>query len=360
MEELRDLASDGLIADFIENPPRILSTENVSGVSLHIDDFWLRWSRVTRWPPYPYHSGIPTWRDMRTYFGARHDFIQKPPNWGDYCNRKGYPRDAHPVTVIVILRDPYDPKRFPDVPRSIDKHPIIYEHRPEAVGYLLTPGDFLACAGEGTLGGFLWNTNDSTYQAMSCAHVLGAAVARAYSPEPGIFTSKSEIGSVTFWDMPSASTGKCNRKIQPYAPVVDLALVTVDSATATSISVPGLGRVTADTAIANMDQDDPVDFVGYKSGHVKAKTAEFNIWKELKINGVATCYSDLFVIDHVNYPYIATSLAKPGDSGAWIASTSGAAVWWDGMLIGGDGIRAYCCFAENIMAKLAGEPLILP
>ena len=363
MEELRDLASVGVIADFVERPPIALSTENVSGVSLRIDDFWLRWERVTRWLPYFYPGPYPgplNRRDLRTYFGVRHDFAQKPPKWGDYCKRKGYPWDAHPVTVVVVLRAPYDPNRFLDAPHFVGQHPIIYEHRPEAVGYLLTPGDFLACAGEGTLGGFLWNTSDSTYQAMSCAHVLGTAMARAYSPEPNVFNSKTEIGSVTFCDMPGPSTGKCNRKIQPNAPVVDVAMVTVDQATAASISLPGLGRVTVDTPIADMDQDDPVDFVGYKSRHVQAKTAELSVWKELQINGVATCYSDLFVIDHVNYPYIGTSLAKPGDSGAWIVSTAGAAVRWDGMLIGGDGIRAYCCFAENIMAKLAGQPLIFP
>jgi hypothetical protein len=50
MEELRNLAIDGLIADFVENPPYFLTTEHVSGVSLRIDAFWLRWERAVRWP----------------------------------------------------------------------------------------------------------------------------------------------------------------------------------------------------------------------------------------------------------------------------------------------------------------------
>jgi hypothetical protein len=263
------------------------------------------------------------------------------------------------VTIIVILRAPFDPKRFPDAPRSVGPHPIFYEHRPEAVGYLLAPGDFLGCAAEGTLGGFLWNTNDSTYQAMSCAHVLGP-IGRAYSPQPNIFGSKTEIGRVTYCAMPTSPSTNCNRKIQPNAPVVDLALVTIDGGMATSIQVPGVGKITSDTPIADMDQDDQVVFVGQKSGHTPAKVAEMNIWKELKINGAPTCFSDLFVIDHLIYPYIASNLAQPGDSGAWVTSVSGATASWDGMLIGGDGIRAYCCFAENIMSTLSTEPLILP
>jgi hypothetical protein len=238
--------------------------------------------------------------------------------------------------------------------------PIVYEYRPEAVGYVLTPGDFIGCTGEGTLGGFLWNTSELSYQAMSCAHVLGQG-GRAYSPRLNVSGARTEIGSVTF-SLPPVAAGimKCNRAIQPNAPVIDLALVTVDAGTQTLLAIPDIGRVATDTAIANMDQNDPVRFFGQKSQGVQAKTAELNIWKELEINYTRTCFSDLFVIDHPSYPYIGTSLAQPGDSGAWIVTQSRGTVTWDGMLIGGDGIRAYCCFAENIMNALAGQPLILP
>lgn len=365
MEELRALASTGLIADFVENPPFSLSTEYVSGVSLRIDEFWLYWERAYLWPqigyPLPYHTPHPVpHRELRTFYGARHDFTPRPPTWSAYCRRKGYPiDDAHPVTVVAILRAPFDQKLLGDAPRAIGAHPIVYEYRPEAVGYALAPGDFIGCTGEGTLGGFLWNTSESSYQAMSCAHVLGES-GRAYSPRPNVFGTRTEIGSVTFSLLPVASGMKCNRAIQPDAPVIDLALVTVDAGTATLLTIPDIGRVAADSAIANMDQNDPVWFFGQKSQGVQAKTAELNIWKELKINCTPTCFSDLFVIDHPSYPYIGTNLARPGDSGAWIVTQSMGTVTWDGMLIGGDGLRAYCCFAENIMKTLAKQPLTLP
>ena len=86
------------------------------------------------------------------------------------------------------------------------------------------------------------------------------------------------------------------------------------------------------------------------------------MWKEIKIQGVPVCFGDLFVLDHPTHQYITTSVAKPGDSGAWVINTSGGVVAWDGMLIGGDGVRAYCSYSENIMNTLtnANQPLALP
>jgi hypothetical protein len=193
MEELRQLAQGELIGGFVENPPYPLSLENVSGVSLRIDDYWLSWhqynSTLRSIPISPISQ-----RAMRTFAGTRYDFTVKPPNWSEHCKQRGYRiADAHPVLVVVILRKPLDRQLFADAPWSVGPHPIVYEHRPEAVGYSVNCGDFIGCSGDGTVGGFLWNSSDMTYHGMSCAHVLGPVAnpgqspARAHSPRPNIF-----------------------------------------------------------------------------------------------------------------------------------------------------------------------------
>jgi hypothetical protein len=379
MEELRNLARGELIGDFIDNPPVPLSTENVSGVSLRIDDYWLGWTHINwshRFYPAPFP---PQWissslanvqRALRTFRGTRYLFSIKPLDWTTHCIQKGYPiKDAHPVTIVVILRKPFDPKLFAEVPRILGPHPIIYEYRPEAIGYAVSCGDYIGGAAEGTVGGFLFNTRDLSYHGMSCAHVLGTVAgpnqspSRAYSPKPNVFGARTEIGTVTFSRYPLTSLGaKCNNRLQLNAPVIDLALVEVDGGTHVNVSVSNAGRVSSVSRIASLGQDDPVTFFGYQSSQVNAIIAEANIWKEIKIQGVPTCFGDLFVLDHPTHQYITTNVAKPGDSGAWIINTSGGIVSWDGMLVGGDGVRAYCCYSENIMNTLtnANQPLALP
>jgi hypothetical protein len=125
---------------------------------------------------------------------------------------------------------------------------------------------------------------------------------------------------------------------------------------------PTVGKISGISPIGSIGQNDPVNFVGYASSHVNAVVSELNIWKEIKISNSPVCFGDLMVLDHPSYNYITVSLAKPGDSGAWVVNTSNNVATWDGMLIGGDGIRAYCCFSENIMntLTLANQPLVLP
>ena len=307
-------------------------------------------------------------RVYRSYFGDTYDFNSKPSDWDSYCKRKGYAaadswpgESIHPVLVVVILRRPLK-DIFPkggDYPRRLGPHPIIYEYRMEAEGYALRSGDFLGAAQEGTLGGFLWNSRDLTYNAVSCAHVLGRESVggkknRAYSPKPGALGAKVEIGDVIWSQMPSASsTTKCNSRADPNAPTIDAACAVIDGNTAPNLAFPGAGKITQWTPIASMGQGDPTSFYGNISGHVHAKIKEATIWKEIKLNGTPYCFKDIFALEDTVFQYVAAALAKKGDSGAWVVNATAGVVSWDGMLVGGDGQNAYCCYAANIMSALA-------
>jgi hypothetical protein len=385
MNELRALAQGEQIGSFVENPPPGLSVENVSGVGLRIDDYWLSWD-LSRpgWiqqgqPPTtvlfsPIGMGPEFQRHKRMFFGARYDFDSSPNDWAEYCARSGYVynatqtrKGAHPVAVVVILRKPLSTIfKGGDYPQHVGPHPIIYEHRKEAEGYALNIGGFLGGAHEGTLGGFLWHKVDLTYHAVSCAHVLGNAATsprsiRAYSPKPTSFGSRKEIGDVTWSQMPPPSgTTKCNSRTDPNAPTVDVAYAIVDSSIVPDLIVPRVGKINMSVPISTIGQSDPVSFVGQKSKKVDARVKEVTIWKELTLNGLPYCFKDIFALEHRNYQYIGQPLGRPGDSGAWVINVTSNVVGWDGMVIGGDGQNLYCCYAENIMSALQNPDLQLP
>jgi len=88
---------------------------------------------------------------------------------------------------------------------------------------------------------------------------------------------------------------------------------------------------------------------GKESGWIEAKIRYLEMWDEIWINNEPHCFGDLFVLERRPPWYINTELCVPGDSGAWVLTTPGDMASWAGMLIAGDGARAFCCFAEYIM-----------
>jgi hypothetical protein len=364
MQELRALARGPLIGGFISDPPSLLGLENVSGASLRIDEYWLHWFWATWQDLHPRSRSAWFQYERRAFFGAKYTFTDKPPRWTTHCRERGYPKDAHPVSVVVIMRRPLSRDLLADAPRSIGPHPVVYEHRPPAAGYSLDAGGFVGGHDEGTLGGLLQHSGNRAYYLVSCAHVLGQLPnapppPRVYAPKPRTLATRTEVGSISFSAYPSPSAGKCNRFVTGAA-TVDVAVAEVDAGVVVNTAIPRAGTPSSVAAIASIGQGDVVSFHGYKSGHVAAKVSEASIWKSLAIGGAPVCFSDLFVIDHPQHIYITQSLAQPGDSGAWVVNTSGGTTAWYGMVIGGDGVRAYCCYAENVMNELAPHSLVLP
>jgi hypothetical protein len=356
VNELRNLASDGSIADFIEQRPGSprLDMGMLGGVSLRLDEYWLSW-HWHRW--YWQHVILPAAgpsaidrRAARVHHGDRYDFAYLPDDWSDYCYRKRWKQDAHPVAVVAILRTEMR-EGIPDAwPRFVGNHPVIYEYRPEAVLQAISPGDSVTGATTGTLGGYLWRPSDGQHFALSCAHVFGEF--DPYKPQ-AVYAGSTNMGRVVDSHFPPVTTGACNNRISGLVidRSVDAAVADLSGAPSIALPLPGSGKVTAWTPIAHLSSGDQVT-IHAQSGRLSGKVKECNIWKELTFKGNTYCFGDLLVIEDTTHHYIASQFTKPGDSGAWVVSTGAGYPSWDAMLVAGDGANAYCSYAENVMAKV--------
>jgi hypothetical protein len=371
VQELRDLARAPLIAGFVADPPYLLSTDFVQGINLDIDPYWLRMYRASFAGYVESESGGQySYRFMRLLKGRTLNWDWRPSGWNYHCRTRGYAENSHPARVIVLLRELADSKFLAEAPRAVGSHPIRYEPREPCVAHALSsgpPGGPTVAPGKsigravppakgitgtsGTLGGFLRDSSNTRLFAVSCEHVCGGSGTTVYQPPPKS-PSHSSIGSVIHATSPSPAP-KCNRVRQPVA-VADLALIELHPNVVVSNVFPNLGTVQRVTLIGDMTPDDLVLFEGATSGHVDAKIAALNLWREVLVNGVPTCFGDMFTIESRQAWYVKPSLSQPGDSGAWILNQTNGITAWDGMLVGGDGVQAYCCFAESLFAECEG------
>ncbi len=122
MQELRDLAATTL-QGFIVDPPYLLSTERVQGVNLSIDRYWLRTYRSQ----YAWHTeGTPagfSFRTRRMAVGKTLDFKWRPAGWNRHCATLGYPENAQPVVIDVLLRERPDAGFLAEAPVPISLIP---------------------------------------------------------------------------------------------------------------------------------------------------------------------------------------------------------------------------------------------
>lgn len=352
MNELRDLARDGPIAEFVDRLDG-LPEHAASGVSLRIDEYWLAWFNWRSLHHYGPWSVLPaTQRSLRKHSGARYDFDRLPDDWNEHCARKGLRIPGHPVSVVVILRGEAG-EVIPDAwPRFVGYHPVVYEHRADAILEALSPSAEVTGVTTGTLGGYLWRASDGQHFGVSCAHVFGLQNAPGGSAVHA--TGVPFVGKVVESHFPSVSSGKCNNRLQPIATVstVDVAITDLSGKPAFSVAHPSIGKVAGRTLIQDIGQGDLVTLVGAKGRALSGRVKECNIWKQIKFNGNSYCFGDLLVVEDATHHYLPSKFTKPGDSGAWVIGTGAGYPSWDAMHIAGDGSCSYCCYSENIMALL--------
>lgn len=355
MNELRDLARDGPIAEFVDKLDG-LPDHVASGVSLRIDEYWLAWFDwwlARHYAPWPVLSSTAiVQRQWRKHYGMRYDFARVPDDWKEHCSRKGLYRPGHPVSVIVILHGEAGEGIPESWPRFVGDHPVVYEHRPDAVLEGIAPSAEVTGVTTGTLGGYLWRASDGQHFGVSCAHVFGfqnAPGGSAVHDTAGVF-----VGKVIESHFPNVSSGKCNNRLQPIATVstVDVAVTDLSGKPAFSVAHPSVGKIAGRTLIQDIGQGDLVALVGANGRTLIGKVKECNIWKELRFNGNSYCFGDLLVVEDATHHYLPSKFTKPGDSGAWVVSTGAGYPSWDAMHIAGDGSCSYCCYSENIMALL--------
>lgn len=367
MQELRDLANK-ILWGFIVDPPYLLSAERVQGVNLEIDSFWLRSYRAmfSYWAETEPASFSYRLRKMVT--GDQLDWDWRPKtDWAQHWRTKGFPIEAsettnpHPVEIVILLRESPDRKFLADAPKTFGPHLIRYEAREPCVAYAthsLSPGDKVGGLApshvtSGTLGGLLRDQNSGQMYAISCEHVCGGVGATVVQP-PRKLPPPNRVATVVYSTVPPAQgrDSKCNRVTQPI-PVPDLAIAELHPDVVSDAVHKGLGKVQRITPIAEMTSEDLVTFDGAASPHTEAKVGGLNIWREILIHGTPHCVGDLFTIEPRKRWYVKPELSQGGDSGSWVLNETNGIISWDGMLIGGDGVQAYCCFAELIYAECA-------
>jgi hypothetical protein len=93
-------------------------------------------------------------------------------------------------------------------------------------------------------------------------------------------------------------------------------------------------------------------FIGAASGPVLVRVASYTIWQAYRLAGVGSpvaCIGDCFQIALRKRPYVQTDVSQGGDSGSWLMVNSLDGPRWLGMLVGGDGERAGVVPAQKIL-----------
>ena len=200
---------------------------------------------------------------------------------------------------------------------------------------------------KGTAGGLLKHKTSGQTFITSCAHVFGNKGSSVYS-------TKKKIAEVVLSTKPPPKQqgANCNKMYTGNSQSVDFSIAELDDNITFSYPFPKHGVAEHWTGIHEMSPYDEVSFIGNISAYTKAEIGALSLWHEIDIEGKPRCFNDIFEITPKRPWYFNTLLAKHGDSGSWILNDENNVLAWDGVLIGGDGAKAYCAFSENIKSVL--------
>lgn len=378
LDVLRRLGFDGPITGFVRDSPRLLREPYpVTGVHLQFDSAFLRrmsqavdagFRVAPRQQPSSLEALIRTLRQQRREaveysvenFGTGDDIVlERLLGWPERCAEMGYDEKAKPVVIVIDYGQKAERGWLAELPRQYAGFPIRYRFSPPAQAQL-GPGSIASGADVGTLGGVLEDSVTHRLYGMTCAHVAGgnnASVDEIDNKGNVIAT----MGQVVDSTLPAAGAGRCNAHAQPKAGL-DVALIDLGNAPSVQVAT-----ALSTAPIANVDQDDPVAFVGGRSGTVTARVAAATLWKQVDIAGQTHCFGDLFAIGHRQPAYVLQAVSQGGDSGTWIFEdppTQSANTHWLGMLIAGDRQQnqTLACYGEHLFAwARQGLPnLVLP
>lgn len=360
LQNLRDFGRQEELTSFLDG-----ITDELDGaaqaVCLTYDRYWLAVALVDiarNWPP-DYWPPMQD-RPFRIAAVKQHAWFShavntiRPPDWEDYCETRGYPKNAMPVIIKIMLRRCI---QHTELPRAWENYPILYIQEPPCHAYTqsINTGDNLGQASPdtlGTLGGVLQH-RDGTFYISTAAHVLPNQAA-VFLPSPTRRKRPTHIATYKAGKL-AKHLKKCNAKIATKATDIDFALCTLDI-NAVSLPSPINAGVTRWSKAEDMTPTDPVAFCGARTQHGVAQIADTTLWCEVEVDGEMRCYGDCFAIEPRHKVYINTALAKPGDSGAWIIYDGNDPLRaFDGTIIGGTGSRIYCSYAENVKAWCDSE-----
>lgn len=207
----------------------------------------------------------------------------------------------------------------------------------------------------GTIAGIFRSGTGAGY-ALTCGHVAKAdASIASWNRRPWYrpWGEESLIGQVAFASLPPAYTGARWPET-----AVDAALIRLQASARLSGHPPASPR-----AIAAMIQEEPVHFhSGSRRSSVRARIAGVTIWKAVDLYGKDQMYDlgDVLMLGHPHHMYGASSVSRPGDSGAavqggWPSTNLTHPSDWYAMIVGSDQSGAYATYAESICKWAAGR-----
>jgi hypothetical protein len=355
-------------------------SSTIRGVFLDVDDYW-EFAELSEQFGYRFDYGYPWENDLETATYRRlfqawsltqsHyiDMKRRPHWWAQHCQAMGYPENAEPIIIRVVLKEGGKAVST-DLPRNFEGYAITYEFRPpnRAVGRYGWFGQILRRHGKhgkalsigrtnpntaGTLGGILGSADPQARYVVTCAHVLGPPGTDVYQPGPYEGKKSEFIGSVRHWTIPAlgSTDDPCSEQATPNAARLDLAVaeLTVDPS-----SLRNLGTIaTANTIrpIPAIRKNDRVTFTGKTRGRIDAKVGLLTLWDQIEFADGVRCFGRVFELKLPTREYVREELASPGDSGSWVVFQVGDLVVWYGMVISCDGGQAYACFADYILEE---------
>lgn len=365
------------ISDFIRENGYL--ERQTHGVRLALDEYWLDWWLFDQFGRYPHPAFFPRphgphgmslgsqwraiWSAMVYPKPSLAEFsADPPPRWGRYCRSRGWPADAQPIRIILSLRPGAATSEFSGLDRKTwaKGYPIELEIRPLVQGHSsrkpVTPlvgGISVGPGGgtrieSGTLGGVLRRHSSSL--AVTCAHVLDGQVGdEVWHPAASDHGRATRVGQIESIVSPTPRRSSVCNRTATYASTTDVAAVLLDTGVDSDLSIRGLGPVDSVRPIDLIGAYEDCAFAGKESDEVEARTEQLSHWQEISIDGNPYCYQDLFTIGFRGHQYFSKKLSSRGDSGAWIVTDAGAGSRdLLGMLIGGDGEKSFCAFAENV------------
>jgi hypothetical protein len=333
--------------------PRLWSA--VHGASLELDEFWAH-SIARKLLKSGASNGLDPEESLAN---ALWELLENPiklPKRVSGGSETAAAADKPPIRISVWLKHGVSGE---SLPQEIGSLPVVYERRApiksaslfssiaarwrDVTGNELSVGAAEPVPTAGTIGGYLRSSDGSLLMA-SCGHVLGTEGSVVYAPGP--FEGKrSDACAMVRWSR-EPEPNSFNQPLGTMVPAdpVDFAVAEVFPAFEQRLARRSRAHVVRPSA--KMINLQPVFFLGKVSGFVEAVVSpSLVMWAQLEYPDRTWRYvGRLFeIIPSANALY---PIARPGDSGAWICDRAGDLICWNGVIVGVQGHRAYCAFAE--------------
>jgi hypothetical protein len=283
----------------------------------------------------------------------------RPPHWDRYLDLLGIKGDGPPLVVKVCLRPRMSAdERVPTVEELKDsggRLRVEVHARSQAQlssdprkQYRPIPGGVsigISAKDYGTLGVILKDANGKHF-GLTCSHVVAqnsgvdqpAQVEGAGGSAIGQSVLATTLGTCT-------STTPCNPWSGVTANEVDLSLIEIDSAAATSIlEILDIGPLSGVVTRSSLSTGQAIEVMGRTTHYSSLQIGGLAVWYRFHRAGQYFCFKNLFEVES---PYGSTGAIRAGDSGAPVCTADGSGTGWCGIVVGCDAFKGFAMYSES-------------